>query len=85
MQTAFHFVRDYEVVKVDQEVPNELLLVIDEGDEDIKPEHAGSSLNPARHRPAGAYYKGIERKMLLKKRRVNVCIFCSHGLSLHTY
>ncbi|KAI9444483.1 Paf1-domain-containing protein [Lactarius indigo] len=39
--TEFHFVRDYEVVKVEQEVPNEFLL----------------------------YYKLIERKMLLKKKR----------------
>ncbi|KAI0251724.1 RNA polymerase II-associated [Lactifluus subvellereus] len=43
--TEFHFVRDYEVVKVEQEVPNEFLLA------------------------RGAYYKLIERKMLLKKKR----------------
>lgn len=68
--------RDYEVVKVDQEVPNELLLVIHDGEDEIKteikPDIGESSSNPTRHRPAGAYYKGIERKMLLKKRRVNV-------------
>ena len=29
--TDFHFVRDYEVVKVEQDVPNEFLLVFDEG------------------------------------------------------
>ena len=74
-QTAFHFVRDYEVVKVEQEVPNEFLLVIDEGDEDVKdvkdvkPESSASAVK--RHGP-GIYYKGIERKMLLKKKRVNV-------------
>ncbi|KAJ6484957.1 RNA polymerase II-associated protein [Mycena vulgaris] len=55
-ETIFHFVRDYETVKVEQEVPNEFMLVIeDEGDARAK----------------GAYYKNIERKMLLKKKRVN--------------
>ena len=34
--TTFHFVRDYEVVRVEQEVPNELLLVLDDGDVDVK-------------------------------------------------
>lgn len=63
--TSFHFVRDYEVVKVEQEVPNEFLLVIDDGalelEEDIKPWN--------KPRMKGAYYKNIERKMLLKKKR----------------
>ncbi|KAJ7625520.1 RNA polymerase II-associated protein [Roridomyces roridus] len=31
-ETLFHFVRDYETVKVEQEVPNEFLLVIEEDD-----------------------------------------------------
>lgn len=69
--TEFHFVRDYEVVKVEQEVPNEFLLVfddgergtIDDGDGDGDGSTGGSS------RQAGAYYKLIERKMLLKKKR----------------
>ena len=63
--------RDYEVVKVEQDVTNELLLVIDEGEdvEDEKPESSSGSTKP---RATGAYYKGIERKMLLKRRRVNV-------------
>ena len=63
--TAFHFVRDYETVKIEQEVPNEFLLVLDNGD-DTKVE--GRSGN----RGKGAYYKNIERKMILKKKRVNV-------------
>ncbi|EIW58426.1 uncharacterized protein TRAVEDRAFT_167944 [Trametes versicolor FP-101664 SS1] len=57
--THFHFVRDYETVKVEQEVPNEFLLVLDDG----------MSADPPRAK--GAYYKNIERKMLLKKKRVN--------------
>ena len=58
----FHFVRDYETVKVEQEVPNEFLLVLDEGLDEFD----------SKGRPKGAYYKNIERKMLLKKKRVNV-------------
>ena len=52
---------------MEQEVPNELLLVIDEGDDDdFKP-------SPSQKlRPSGVYYKSIERKMTLKKKRVNV-------------
>ncbi|KAI9453017.1 Paf1-domain-containing protein [Lactarius psammicola] len=62
--TEFHFVRDYEVVKVEQEVPNEFLLVFDDGDvDDVDGDGDGSA------RQAGAYYKLIERKMLLKKKR----------------
>jgi len=56
--TAFHFLRDYETVKIEQEVPNEFLLVLDDGGEV--------------RRRKGAYYKNIERKMILKKKRVNV-------------
>jgi RNA polymerase II-associated factor 1 len=62
--TPFHFVRDYETVKVEQEVPNEFLLVLDHGTDD------GDGETPRRAK--GAYYKNIERKMLLKKKRVNV-------------
>jgi len=65
--TNFHFVRDYEVVKVEQEVPNEFLLVVNDGEEDVKDEFGDSKSSRAK----GAYYKNIERKMLLKKRRVN--------------
>ncbi|KAG1811506.1 RNA polymerase II-associated [Suillus subaureus] len=55
--TAFHFIRDYETVKIEQEVPNEFLLLLDNGD-------------TGERRP-GAYYKNIERKMTLKKKRMN--------------
>ena len=57
--------RDYEVVKVEQEVPNEFLLVFDEGD-------ASSLTTDGEARRIGAYYKVIERKMLLKKKRTEV-------------
>lgn len=60
--TAFHFVRDYETVKIEQEVPNEFLLVLDDGNDTV----VGGG------RGKGAYYKNIERKMILKKKRVNV-------------
>jgi RNA polymerase II-associated factor 1 len=65
--TAFQFVRDYETVKIEQEVPNEFLLVLDDGDtEPVSTSEVSRS--------KGAYYKNIERKMILKKRRVNVSI-----------
>lgn len=63
--TSFHFVRDYEVVKVEQEVPNEFLLVIDDGDMEFDED----SQPWKKPRTKGAYYKNIERKMLLKKKR----------------
>jgi RNA polymerase II-associated factor 1 len=65
--TEFHFVRDYEVVKVEQEVPNEFLLVFDESEHGAIDTGSASTDTDAR-RP-GAYYKLIERKMLLKKKR----------------
>ncbi|KAJ3481906.1 hypothetical protein NLI96_g7349 [Meripilus lineatus] len=67
--TPFHFVRDYDVVKVEQEVPNEFLLVLDDGE--VSLEYAEDSKIPpgSKRRPKGAYYKNIERKMLLKKKR----------------
>jgi RNA polymerase II-associated factor 1 len=69
-ETTFHFVRDYETVKVEQEVPNEFLLVLYEGDgEDSL---VSDPTKPRKER--GAYYKNIERKMHLKKKRVNVSV-----------
>lgn len=65
-ETTFHFVRDYETVKVEQEVPNEFLLVLYDGDDPLEADHD----QPLKEK--GAYYKNIERKMLLKKKRVNV-------------
>ncbi|GJE90311.1 RNA polymerase II-associated protein [Phanerochaete sordida] len=70
--TTFHFVRDYEVVKVEQEVSNELLLVLDDGQRNVKEELIPESeVMPSQPRAKGAYYKNIERKMLLKKKRIN--------------
>jgi RNA polymerase II-associated factor 1 len=71
-ETTFHFVRDYETVKVEQEVPNEFLLVLYEGDSEDSPD--ADNKKPRKER--GAYYKNIERKMHLKKKRVNVWIDC---------
>jgi RNA polymerase II-associated factor 1 len=78
---AFHFVRDYETVKVEQEVPNEFLLVLDDGggggvvdgDTKVDAKLAGQDIaGGIEKRRKGAYYKNIERKMILKKKRVNV-------------
>jgi RNA polymerase II-associated factor 1 len=68
ISTAFHFVRDYETVKVEQDVPNEFILVLDDAAEG--PE--GSDSGTKTRRGKGAYYKNVERKMNLKKKRVNV-------------
>ncbi|KAH7101564.1 Paf1-domain-containing protein [Auriculariales sp. MPI-PUGE-AT-0066] len=65
--TALHFVRDYETVKIEQEVPNEFVLVLDDGNQ--APAHIGD--DPPQVRRPGAYYKNIERKIALKKKRVN--------------
>jgi RNA polymerase II-associated factor 1 len=42
-----------------------MLVIEDEGDADA---------DAATPKPKGAYYKNIERKMLLKKKRVNVSV-----------
>ncbi|PCH44148.1 hypothetical protein WOLCODRAFT_90676 [Wolfiporia cocos MD-104 SS10] len=68
--TPFHFVRDYETVKVEQDVPNEFLLVLDDGDAKLEDDEIEDQ-KPKPRRSKGAYYKNIERKMLLKKKRVN--------------
>ena len=71
--TAFHFVRDYETVKVEQEVPNEFLLVLDDGSAKVEDEAELAGVDSGKgKRKKGAYYKNIERKMILKKKRVNV-------------
>lgn len=79
--TAFHFVRDYETIKIEQDVPNEFLLVLDDGGDDgvklddlkLDAESAGQGgVGGKEKRGKGAYYKNIERKMILKKKRVNV-------------
>ncbi|KAL0062898.1 hypothetical protein AAF712_010219 [Marasmius tenuissimus] len=71
-ETEFRFVRDYETVKVEQEVPNEFLLVLDDGpvEDDLVDEVFNDDRSS--RRPKGAYYKNIERKMFLKKKRQNI-------------
>lgn len=58
---------------MEQEVPNEFLLVIHDGD---PPESVDDLTNDIDPKPSGkekgAYYKNIERKMFLKKKRANV-------------
>ncbi|KAF7770363.1 hypothetical protein Agabi119p4_6337 [Agaricus bisporus var. burnettii] len=70
--TWFQFVRDYETIKVEQNIDNELLLVLWDGEEPESFEDLMSRVDkqPPR-RGKGAYYKNIERKMLLKKKRAN--------------
>ncbi|KJA13549.1 hypothetical protein HYPSUDRAFT_49789, partial [Hypholoma sublateritium FD-334 SS-4] len=70
-QTTFHFVRDYETVKVEQKVLNEFLLVLSDGDSPIIVEDLDLEQKQTR-RDKGAYNKNIERKMHLEKKRVNI-------------
>ena len=70
--TEFHFVCNYEVVKVEQEVPNELLLVFDDGERGAIDNDNGDGSTGDSARQAGVCYKLIERKMLLKKKRTQV-------------
>ncbi|KAL5492506.1 hypothetical protein ACEPAI_3953 [Sanghuangporus weigelae] len=62
-ETVFSFIRDYETVKIEEDISNEFLLVLDDG-EGVKPEEDVKS-----QRKKGAYYKNVERKIMLKKRR----------------
>lgn len=57
-------------------MPNEFLLVLDDGGplEDVTDVLQGKERKTPR-REKGAYYKNIERKMLLKKKRANVRFF----------
>ena len=57
---------------MEQDVPNEFLLVLDDGDTEPKEEDVFEDVKPLKPRAKGAYYKNIERKMLLKKKRQNV-------------
>ena len=72
--TLFQFVRDYETVKVEQEVPNEFLLVLHEGEgpKSLAELMASGGQSGGPPREKAAYYKNIERKMTLKKKRANV-------------
>ena len=66
-------------MKVEQEVPSEFLLVLDDGEDDIfkSEDDEEDDHKPKRRRAKGAYYKNIERKMLLKKKRTNVRVIIS--------
>ncbi|KIY44969.1 hypothetical protein FISHEDRAFT_24425, partial [Fistulina hepatica ATCC 64428] len=70
----FNFQREYETAKIEAEVPNEFLLVLDGGDaeHDRKPSaEFGRHYTPLPRRKA-AYYTTIERKVMLRKRRALV-------------
>lgn len=60
-------------------MPNEFLLVLHDGDapETLDDLTSGTEQKPARTK--GAYYKNIERKMLLKKKRANVSSLSAHA------
>jgi len=64
--TVFQFVRDYETVKIEQDIANEFILVFQD-DEDADE----GLFEDTSKRPKAAYYKNIERKINLKKKRVN--------------
>ena len=67
-ETVFQFMRDFETTKIEPEVTNEFLLVFEDGaaeSEDVFDEKGS-------RKERGAYYKNIERKMFLKKRRTAV-------------
>ncbi|KAF8754182.1 Paf1 [Rhizoctonia solani] len=79
--TDFEFQRDYESAKIENDITNEFLVVIDEGgmNADGTPVisgHAGQSdgvhsvEGVHEGRKSGAYYKAVERKIVLKKKPV---------------
>lgn len=54
-------------------MPNEFLLVLHDGDPPESFDDLTNGIDGKRsRRDKGAYYKNIERKMLLKKKRANV-------------
>lgn len=80
-KVAFHFVRDYETVKIDMEVPNEFLLMLDSGEGTDPSTLSGDGMSEI---PKGAFYKNIERKYVLrkKKRQIVRCAICAKGSTL---
>ncbi|KAG8895557.1 hypothetical protein FRB99_000464 [Tulasnella sp. 403] len=60
---AFHWTRDYETAKVEQDITNEVLLVLD----DLSLSDNGS--RQSTHEVKGAYYTTIQRKIALRKKR----------------
>ena len=65
-KVKFHFVRDYETVKIDIEVPNEFLLMLNSGEGADLANVSGDEISGA---IKGAFYKNIERKYVLRKKR----------------
>jgi len=65
---SFHWARDYETARIEQDVEKEFLLVFHEQDED----EALPRERPTARDVRGAYYTPIQRKITLKKRRANV-------------
>ena len=55
-------------------MPNEFLFVLDDGGDNTDLQGDLDTLTPSRPRAKGAYYKNLERKMTLKKRRINVSL-----------
>ena len=64
-KVPFHFVRDYETVKIDMDVPNEFLLMLNGGEADA----SGVRGDGVSDTPKGAFYKNIERKYVLRKKK----------------
>ena len=65
-KVKFHFVRDYETVKIDMEVPNEFLLMLNSGERADLSNVSGDEISGA---IKGAFYKNIERKYVLRKKK----------------
>ncbi|KAK7056329.1 hypothetical protein VNI00_002882 [Paramarasmius palmivorus] len=70
-EIEFRFIRDYETVRVEPDITNEFLLVIEDGPQEEAEDVFEEDDRPHR-RTKGAYYKNIERKMTLKKKRAQV-------------
>lgn len=80
-RAAFHFVRDYETVKIDMDVPNEFLLALDDGQQVGSGSGRGDRLSEG---TKGAFYKNIERKYVLKKRKRQIVSLNAYLLGLYT-
>jgi hypothetical protein len=85
----FDFVRDYEPAKVEQGLVNEFLLTYRDddptsdasGDEDGDEEDIFGEKKAKKSGKGKAFYKNIERKFILKKKRVNVRLLSSSSHS----
>jgi RNA polymerase II-associated factor 1 len=92
--TDFEFQRDYESAKIENDIMNEFLVVIDEGGMNadgtpVLSGHVGQSdgvhgvEGVHEGRKSGAYYKAVERKIVLKKKPVIVSISQFSFLNSH--